>query len=447
MTPRMQQSSRPKPRAAVWWALSVGLIGAGVAVLRPPSYDGLYWLTVARRLFGAGDIPYFDVLDNKGPVLYLIVGAADLLPGSERVTLSLLFGLVTGVLALGVFRILERRGCPRGWSILTTVLSVGAAGALGAFTVTAELTAVAFLAHALAARSSWAKAMLAFAAMLVDVRAVVIVMLLLTFWWKKRELRRGHALALVIATAASIAVVLVVPPLRLAFLESALGNRDASEMGRVVLLGISALLPALTLLVVVARSRPSKSVAFLIAAGILIGAASLVPFAHYWVYLVLPLALVEFDRTSLTGVAVGACAVALIPLVAVGIQETQVDVRYHDYLGETAAETADFIRPDDRVFVWSALPHLRVRYASSTVDFAPTAVYLTWDVPNRARLLDDFAERLDSATVVVAEASLDPAAVVPEVREAQAMVSERVATSSCLHVAGRAVVYRLNESC
>jgi hypothetical protein len=436
--------SASSEQPALFVALAVGGISAAASVLRPLSFDEAYWLVFARRIFGAGDLPYWDLLDNKGPLLYGLVGLADLVPGPDRVGLTALFTTTVVALALGIQRLAASSGQPPASQLFTTALVTLAMSALSVWSVTTELLAGAILVWALVARRPWWSVALLLGACLIDPRAVLFGPVVLFSGIRDGRLERRHVYIACALAAVAMVPVLAIADLRYAFVEWSLSNRFDAPLREVLLVAAAALAPLAVLATL--RIRITGTAVAMFVVSFVIGASAGLPFGHYWVYLPLTLGFVRFDGTKFGGrvpVALGVASLLLILLATRG--HLQFDVDQAASQTPLAAGIEQLTRPDDRVVIWGGSPHLRVPVASRTLGFAPTSNYFAWGLPRSERLLDRLRADLEEASLLVVAPGLEPYRGLGVVAEALVLVEARAAEAACSSDLDAATAYRFAD--
>ena len=439
--------SGPSFRPTLPWILIAALAALAIAVslLRPLSFDEMYWLTMARRIFGAGNLPYLDLLDNKGPLLYILFGLGDLVPLPERGVVTVLLAAVTAALATGLVRLAARSGQTPGLQMFTSGLVTVSMLGLGVWSVTTELISATFVVWAFLASRPWGRVVLLLAACLVDPRAVLFAPIVLLDGWRLKQLRCRHIAAFSSMAFLGISAVLSVPDLRYAFVQASLSTRFDTNFADNAFTAAAAICPLLVLAAVRVERVPRLAVATL-AVAMTIGLAASLPFGHYWVYVPLVLTLVPISgpRVSRLGVAiVGVLAISAI--VASSADHWRYD-RSEAALTPVAVAVADLVDPDDLVAIWARSPHLRYRIASQTLGFAPTSNYFAWGLPDPHGLLQRLATELEHATVLVVDTSLDAFRHIPTVDRAMNLVASRASQAACVIDLGDVTVYRF-EPC
>jgi hypothetical protein len=432
-----------------WPALrlaAIAALAAAVSLSRPLSYDEMYWLTMARRIFGAGDLPYFDLLDNKGPVLYMVFGITDLIPLPERGALTVLFVGVAVALAAGVFRLAGSRDQPRVWQFFSSALVTVVMMSLSVWAVTTELLASTLIVWAFAIRRPWGKVAGVLAACLIDPRAVLLAPIVLIDGRQRQEVGLRHLVAFGTLAAGALATVMVVPEFRYAFVEASLATRFEARFQDVVLVAAAALMPLLVMGAQRFSRIPPVGIA-VAAVALLIGFSAGLPFGHYWVYvmLVVPLLPITAPRTSVAA-AVVAALLAVVAVTLATKDHFAFDVAQAGLREPVAAALEELIEPDDLMLVWSSSPHLRYRIGPQTLGFAPTSAYFAWGLPDAGRLLDDLADDLARATIVVVDPGLKPYRGFPQVAAALDQIAERTASAECSYPVHGVTVYRF-EGC
>ncbi len=434
-------------RPTLPWIVIAALAALAIVVslLRPPSFDEMYWLTMARRIFGAGDLPYVDLLDNKGPLLYVLFGIADLVPVPERGVLTVLLAAATTALAAGLVRLAGRSGQPPGLQLFTASLVTVSMLGLGVWSVTTELISAAFLVWALLASPPWGRVLLMLAACLVDPRAVLFAPIVLLDGLRLRQLDGRHIATFSSLAVFGIAAVLLVPDLRYAFVEASLANRFDTNFADIAFTAVAAMCPVLVLAAVRVERIPRLAIATLVVATV-IGLAASLPYGHYWVYVPLVLALVPISGPRVSRLAAGSvAALAITAIIASSADHWLYDASEAE-LTPVAVAMADLIEPGDTVAIWARSPHLWYRVASQTLGFAPTSNYFAWGLPDPDRLLQRLATDLEQATVLVMDSSLDEFRHIPTVESALDLVEARASQAPCLADLGDVTVYRF-EGC
>lgn len=442
------QPNWPTIRVGGVLGLAVAIVGLA-SLFRPPSYDELYWLTVARRMVGSGDLPYFDVLDNKGPLVYVIFALFDLLPGSVRLTLTVQFTALLSLLTWSSYRLSRQTGQRPGWAVTsagvvcltTSVLTIGA--------TSTELISLALVVTALASHRPWIRVALCLCAALADPRAALFVPVVLWHGHTRLETERRHWGVAAGAALTAASVVLLVDPLQLAFVDLGAATRalGTTPLDGVFLFALIALLPTL-MLVLSARSSVLRGVGFFaIGLAITIGLISPIPFGHYWIYSTVALPLAALDGTRFSPQLVGATVLATLLLLMLAVsKDLYGDLDITRRVGPTVAPLAAEIAANDRVVVWSEFPHMRYEIANRTIEFAPTSNYLGWRISTDEPLIERFAGSLSQATVIVVEASLDDEEIGDGYHSALGLILERIADAHCTSEVGAVTVYRF-EGC
>ena len=424
--------------------VALGAVAAAASAMRPLSFDEAYWLVLARRIFLAGDLPYWDLLDNKGPLLYALVGLADVVPGPDRLSITTLFTASVVALALGIRRLAASSGQPPAWQIFTTALVTLAMSALSVWSVTTELLAATMIVWALVARRPWWSVGLWLGACLIDPRAVLFGPIVLFAGIRDGRLERKHVYTAGLLAAAALAVVIAVADLRYAFVEASLATRFEAPLRDVLLVASAALAP-LAVLATMRVHIPGPAVATFVVS-LAIGVSAGLPFGHYWVYLPLALALVRLDGTKFGArvpVALGVASLLLILLATRG--HLQFDVDQGATQAPLATAIAQASRPEDRVVIWGASPHLRVPLASRTLGFAPTSNYFAWGLPQPERLLERLRANLDEVSLLVVVPGMEPYRGLGVVTEALVLIEARAAEAACHFDLGGATAYRFAD--
>jgi hypothetical protein len=437
--------TRRRPWSAIGLTAMAALATA-VSLSRPLSFDEMYWLTMARRIFGAGDLPYIDLLDNKGPLLYAVFGLFDAVPLPERGTLTALFVVVAVALAAGVWRLAGSRGQTRGWRYFSSALVTIVMMTLSVWAVTTELLASALLVWAFAISHPWMKVACVLAACLIDPRAALFAPIVLLDGRQRRDIDVRHIVVFGGLAAVAVATVMAVPDFRYAFIETSFATRFEANSRDVALVSAAALMPLLVMGTVRLQRIPLVAIA-VGAVAVLIGIAAGLPLGHYWVYVVLvvPLLPITGPRVSVT-VTVVTALLSIAAVVLATRDHFAFDVDQAAQQEPVAAGIEELTEPDDRVLVWASSPHLRYRIAPQTLGFAPTSNYFAWGLPDESRLLDRLAEDLGRATVVVVDPGLEAYRGFPQVAAALDQVAEHIAGAECSSVVSGVAVYRF-EGC
>lgn len=434
-------------RAAPAIGVVFGLAGLGIAAFRPLSFDEAYWLVMAERMIHAGDLPYFDLLDNKGPLLYLLTALSLLLPAQPEQAVAVLFAVASGLLATGAWRLAMTRGQPRFWCLVSSVTTTVSTMALSTWSVTTELLAVTALAWALSRDRPWSRVVLTMVACLIDPRALLFAPLALADGWRARTLGRRHLLAFVGAATAALAFVLMVPALRYAFIEASLATRFDAVPSDLVLVGTAGVAPLLVLFLARVRLRPILAISTG-AIGIIVGASSGLPFGHYWAYVALAVPLIPIETSRFSPASTIAVVVAIICLTALATrQHLAADIDRSRRDTPVATTLSEAVREDDRVVIWGSSPLLRVPVASHTLGFSPTSNYFAWGLPEPERLLDGLRRDLDDATLLVIAPDLAGYRHVPTVNAALDLIEQRIKQATCSAEIPPLVIYRFGASC
>jgi hypothetical protein len=424
---------------------AVAAVASAVSLSRPLSFDEMYWLTMARRIFGAGDLPYLDLLDNKGPLLYGLFGLADLLPLAERGALTALFVGVVSALVVGVWRLAGSRGQSPPWQLFSAGLVGVSMVTLSVGAVTTELIASVFIVWAFAARTPWAGVAAILAACLVDPRAALFAPIVLFDASRRGKMGTPHIVVASSLAFVAVATVLLMPELRYAFIEASLATRFDAHPRDLLLVTVAALSP-LFVLGTVRFPRVPAIVVALGAVAIAIGFSAGLPYGHYWVYvsLVIPLLPITGPRFSVPITAVVGL-LAVLALVLATRDHFLHDRTEADRHEPVAGRIADRVEPDDQILVWASAPHLRYRVAAQTLGFAPTSNYFAWGLPDSDRLLTRLAEDLDNATLVVVHPGLEAYRGFPLVEQALDLVAARISESACSEPIGDTTIYRFAD--
>lgn len=421
------------------------LTGIGAAV-RPLSYDVTYWLVVARRWFLAGDLPYFDVVDNKGPLLYVVMGVADLVPGGPEIAVAVLFVTLIVSISWAAARAVESSGLAPSWHPWIVTLVVVPVAALSGWTLTTELFSAALILLALVSSRPWIIAGALITAPLFDVRSALISLALALALGRTGRLPGRHRSVTVLVLVVGGAAVLAIPEVRFSIVDFSLGNRSRIEP-RVFALAALALLPLVVVRRVVGRVSWPRIVWLLLVTALLLAAGSLTGFPHNWTYAVLPLA---FVRAQGSPPAASWHSWAVVAAVSVGfalatLPDIQLDQHYARRSDPFVDAVAELIQPSDSVAVWSAIPHLYLPWAEQTNDFAPTSVIWVWNLPNRGSALYEYSKLLNQADVLIVETSFDPSKVNRVAAHAQTLVRLRATEAACSRVIGPITVFRFND--
>ena len=417
-----------------------------VSLSRPLSFDEMYWLTVARRIFGAGDLPYVDLLDNKGPLLYGLFGLADLIPVGERGALTILFVAVAAALAIGTWRLASRSGQPPGWRLFSAGLVSLTMMSLSVWAVTTEFIASAFVVWAFTARNPWGRVTCVLAACLVDPRAVLFAPIVVFDGWRRDEVGIRHVSALAGLAVAALGTVMAVPALRYAFVEASLATRFDANPRDLLLVTTAALSPLLVMGTLRLQRIPPAATATL-AVALLVGFSAGLPYGHYWVYVVLAVPLLTITGPRFSPAVTGIMAVGALLAVTLATRDHFAhDVEEARVNEPVATAVEGLVRRDDRVLVWASSPHLRFRVAERTLGFAPTSNYFAWGLPDPDGLLDRLADDLSEATLIVVDPGLEAYRGFPTVAAALDLVSARTAETACSFPLDGSTAYRF-EGC
>lgn len=428
-------------------AICVGLAGVALSVARVDSYDEVYWGVMAERMLAVGDLPYFDMIDNKGPLHYLVMSLAVLLPGPLSAGVSAIYGLTLAGLFLRLTMCSQSVGNTSKQAMLWAGMATASAAALSTGALTTELIAAALAVSAFAARNTHGACRRVFAAALVDPRAAILAVPAL---WRLVSSRRFTPRDLLPWTIGAISLgvlVAVVPPIRLSLIDASIGTRVEPDWERLGFLALLAVAPFVVAIVSASHRRVEKWVVGFVVTGFVIGLVSGVGVSHYWIYTPLGLALVRWESSfhgALTALAATAAIGALVPLLA---SEVRVDASITARTGAIASEVAHYVTPDDQVLVWSQFPHMRAPYAAQTIGLAATSNIYGWPIGTHPRVLGGLQADLADASLIVVEETLDLDGLRAAAHRAALAVKATVSSGRCERIDSAPIpTYRCSTS-
>lgn len=439
------QPSTGQAESTGWPVGILAVLGTIVSALRPLSFDEMYWLSIARRVFGAGDLPYVDLLDNKGPLLYLFVGLQDLLPFSPRITLTLSFVVVVGAVASGVRALAAASGQTPRWQVFSIVLVTFSMMALSTWAVTTELITGALLLWAFATRQPWVRVALVLAGCLIDPRAVLFAPVVLAHGRERAGIGRSHLAVFGAFAGAALGTVFAVPALRYAFVEASLATRFDAAPSDLLLVTIAALTPLAALASFRFLRVPVSAIATVAIAAV-IGLTAGLPYGHYWGYIVLAVPLLPIVGPRFSGPISIILGLGALIAVTLSTRDHLVYDVEQARINEPVAEALEkIVEPDDTVLIWASSPHLRLPIASQTLGFAPTSNYFAWGLPDPDRLLERLEADLAGASIVVVHPGLDGYRTFPLVSTALDLINARTSYAACSSSIGNITVYRFGS--
>lgn len=415
---------------------------------RVVSFDEHFWLAIARRI-PHGDLPYLDLLDNKGPLLYLTVLVVDLLPGSYRFGRALVVGMLVLFIGLAGSRVARAAGTGPRVSYAAGALASFLVGLLSTYALTTEILAAALVVSALACVASRPVAATSsiVAAAAIDPRAILFIlpMAVLASHAEGRQLRT----VLMVGGSACVAAGLLlglVPDLRFALVELSTATRflDSYYPDQQAWFASMVLLPVVTYLVFhrITRSGFQPWQLLVIASAVSIAAASLFPFGHYWTYVPLALIVIPIEASTVrkTATAFLVALLTAVPLARSIRAEITRDERQSDALEEVRSTLPTLVDAEEKVVIWSGFPHLASALPDNVLGPSPSINYLGWQTSRRVELLERFAADLQEADVVVVEATLDSQEISDGYRSAASLVLDEIQNRNCVTtVAGAGV--------
>ena len=179
------------------WLTAVTVTLASLAT--PLHFDETFWVSIARMVFRDGRTLYVTAIDNKSPVVYLVSGLLDALPGPFFVARALFVGLLAWLLvrALGAL----------GVSPIPCTVAVAAASLASGLVLSTELPAAMALAWGFVfvrRERPWAAVGLVAPAALIDPRSVLIGSIVASLLLATK--RRAARMPLLVLTGSGIGV-------------------------------------------------------------------------------------------------------------------------------------------------------------------------------------------------------------------------------------------------
>ena len=231
MTGRVSGRFLPSSRDAlrmVLLGLAVGLISAQYRL----GWDEAAWLAVTRKM-ASGDRLYSEVLENKPPVAYGLVGLLDLSPGPYETARAILLGTMAFALAYLAFRIAASLGADLRRSFWMGILVAALAVLQAGFLLTVEIFALVLMMAALlmlVRRQAGAAGLLLSIAALTDLRVPAMLPAIILLAWQLGGFALVRRLAW-FATPIAVfwVVVFAVPDIRFALID--LNLASASRVG------------------------------------------------------------------------------------------------------------------------------------------------------------------------------------------------------------------------
>ena len=301
-------------RSLPW--MTLGILVALVASVMPLSHDEAFWLAITRQV-EAGARLYDGAIDNKPPLVYLVVYLLDHVPGSFQVARGLVVGGLIGWIGLLSALVGRLRGCPRATGVTVGLVAAVAVALQTEFVFTVELPALTALLSCVLLifrrRALPAALMVALSAAF-DPRTLLLVpgLVLLAVNQSGWPVARRFGLWTGGLAVLGVGIVLIQPELRYGLIELNLGSRASAGGWRPAAQLAVAFRSLLPLLVAGLFLRPataslrSRAFVWMAAGSLALGFLSVLPFDHYWAYAVLPLVLLgsgadEQDSSLQTG--------------------------------------------------------------------------------------------------------------------------------------------------
>lgn len=403
-------------------AVTTGLISAQYRL----GWDEAAWLAVGRRM-DLGDRLFRDVIENKPPVVYLLVRLSDMMPGSFEAARAALLGALVFALALLSIRVARRLGGSRRRTLwmgfLVAVLAVLQAG----FLLTVEVIALVLIVAALwllaRDRPEAAGLLLSIAAM-TDLRVPFLLPAIALFTWQMGGTTQVRRLALFTSPIAAFWVaVLIGPDLRFALVDLNLASRRGASVTLTYVADTArSLLPLLAGLFLISGGRfPIRGGPFelstgaLAISGILVAFASRQSYDHYWAFVLVafPIAAAiphneDKPRSAASIiVGVGALVLALLPVFLVrgnGIRDQRDSLRRYEAVARVVKQvlgaSGTFVQFDQHPFLPALLPsHFAAR--------SPVLGFVTIPSERGRRELELLSATTARASLIVDDGSID----------------------------------------
>lgn len=391
---------------------AVAAVCGAVSALLPLSYDEAYWLGI-WRMWSGGDVLYVTAIDNKSPLVYVVYGLLDALPGSFQ----LVRGLFVGLIIYSIGRLSESsRGQQQNTFLVGTLLVVIAL--LSEFKLYTELMAAPLIVAAIqSARSDRVGrgGVLAVLAMTFTPLAAGAAIVVAVVGWRGLRATTVSLLPAVTLAVGLGLMVGLVDDLRFGLVEMNLASRQslgsltpAGQAERPFIVAIAAL-PIAVFGYLRRWSRRSWFLALLLGSPPLVAGA----FLHYWV--------VPTSGALEIGAESGAPETrrrdrllvwAALPLVILSVlllvDYARTAYRYERVtarLAELESEQWDFVQFDLQ-------PYVATRFPDRALLRSPSINYLVWET-SRSELHRSELPNLLAEAEVLLEPGLEDDLEVP----------------------------------
>lgn len=444
--------------------VSLGAVVAVMASIMPLSHDEAFWLAITRKVETGAHL-YVGAIDNKSPLVYLVMYPLDTVPGPFPVARGLLIGALVACIGLLVTRLGRALESSANRSVAVGVVVCVVAALQSELVFTVELLALAALVGTLfllVRNQTLSGSLLAVVAISFDPRTVLLLPGLVLFCADQRGWPVARRFAAWTGGLASLGllVVLLHPDLRYGLIELNLGSRTSAGGWRPaaqVAVALRSLLPLAVISVLLrpfARANRRRAIVWLMFGGLAIGAVSALPFDHYWSYVLPGFVLFvsspyEPPARSRPIVAAVAIGVALAPLilnnVATGIEQRKTVTAY----AEAAAVLRARITGSDQFVSFDIKPYMAAELPEAFGMRSPVSGYLVWPTSRSAAYLDELPSLIDGAVAISEDGGLaaDQDDVAAEYRPVWRIFHERLGGFPCLVDAGEVVLRFRAERC
>ena len=449
-------------RSLPW--MTLGILVALVASVMPLSHDEAFWLAITRQV-EAGARLYDGAIDNKPPLVYLVVYLLDHVPGSFQVARGLLVGGLIGWIGLLSALVGRLRGCPRATGVTVGLVAAVAVALQTEFVFTVELPALTALLSCILLifrrRALPAALMVALSAAF-DPRTLLLVpgLVLLAVNQSGWPVARRFGLWTGGLAVLGVGIVLIQPELRYGLIELNLGSRASAGGWRPaaqLAVAFRSLLPLLVgglFLRPATASLRSRAFVWMAAGSLALGFLSVLPFDHYWAYAVMPLVLLGSgadERTLRFKPAMAAVVVTLAfsPLIinAVTTAREQRDVTA-DY-AEAATILGAQLQESDQFVSFDIKPYMAAELPDPYALRSPVSGYLVWPTSRSQNYLDELPSLIDDSVAISEDGGLkvDRAVVSDEYRPVWDLFQERLGDFPCVVETGRVILRFRSERC
>ena len=408
------------------------LVVGAVSLTTPLHFDEAFWVSIASMVTEHDRVLYETAIDNKSPLVYLVSGVLDWLPGPYVAARSVAVGMMGGLLAIALRRL--------GLGVRLRMVAVGVAVLASGLVLTIELPALVLLAWALVSLRfgrPWLGVVTIATASLFDSRVALIGLVIVAI--ATRQLGWSTVarpvLVLFFAGSASLTAIFSIDRLRYGLVELNLASRAAVQPPTVLDIAVTMLLVVFPVAWLAFEARGLSPDGWLLAgtAGV-VALASLNPFHHYWVYLVLALPFVSSPGEGHRSHPDWMVAVVLLPLIATVLVEGSAQRRVLDDYRDASVAISEVVPRDGAFAQFALVPY---PYFFSRVDIAldaPGIHYLTWVTSRQERQLQEVAMRIGEAVAIVHDGGLDvpPEAVAPSIRPLRKLFDDELVDMSCV---------------